>query len=210
MVLKLSKTKIISRPVDPEDIPVPPEKTFVAIDACIETSKKDEFILGNLFDYDGNKINYIWDTKKNQVASLKSQYLSTEVILLATDFLKKTYIQQPKTIDAEVISNNILTHLKEITEEQRRTLPPQNEIRYKETPIISNRGTETESEAGDKDFIYNYEEDANTPVFDSEFLEDDEEVDDFDEQLAIKSQEFLKEHPELKSEMEIVRLLEGN
>jgi len=47
MVLRLSTTKIVSRSIDPVEV-VSPEVTFVAIDTYIETSRKDEFIIGNL------------------------------------------------------------------------------------------------------------------------------------------------------------------
>ena len=214
MVFRLSTTKIISRPIDLEEETAPPEKIFVAIDTYIETSRKDEFILGNLFDYNGDKIDYIWDSKKNQVASLKSKNLSAETIILATDFLNDLYVQQSPVINTEELSNNILNHLKELQAAQissNTSSPNRIDSRTREISKTSNFDIKTaDLEENDQDFIYDYENDPSIPVFTSNFLEDDEEVDDFDEQLALKSQEFLKEHPEAKSEMEIVRLLEGN
>ncbi len=215
MVFKLSTTKIVSRPIDPEEETLSPERVFTAIDTYIETSRKDEFILGSLFDYDGNKIDYIWDTNKQQIASLRSKSLNTELILSSTDFLKRTYIKSQPIIDSAKLSNNIILGVGDLVKPllAPQTLKPaeipSRTFKPQESPS-TNQVELANSTDGGQDFVYNYEDDPNPPIFDSEFLEDDEEVDDFDEQLAIKSQEFLKEHPELKSEMEIVRLLEGN
>jgi len=200
MVLRVSTAKIVSRPIDLVE-EVSPEITFIAIDTYIETSRKDEFIFGNLFDYNGNKINYIWDSKKNQIASLKSQNLNTELILSASEFLKSLYKKSNQMIDVEVLSTQIFDKIKELA------IPTITASKTLRNPLAT---LKIEPEEIDNDFVYDYESDSTEPVFDGEFLGDDEEPDDFDEQLAIKSQEFLKEHPELKSEMEIVRLLEGN
>lgn len=201
MVIRVSTTKIVSRSIDPVE-EVLPEVTFIAIDTYIETSRKDEFILGNLFDYNGNKINYVWDSNKNQIASLTGKNLNTETIISASEFLKDLYRKPDPSIDIKVLSTQIVDSMKELT------LPKQIEYPSKtlREEIIDNFYDAAE----DPDFIYDYETDVIKPVFSGEFLEDDEEPDDFDEKLALKSQEFLKEHPELKSEMEIVRLLEGN
>ena len=214
MVLKLSTTKIVFRSVDPEDETPLPEKTFIAIDTYVETSRKNEFILGDLFDYDGNKINYIWDSKKYQVASLKAKHLNTEVIVQSIDFLKRIYTKQNQsiTVDVDKLTNNILEKLKE---SQPTIFYPQNTLnRELKKASINSANREDKPEdldiEDDIDSFYNYESNTSKPIFEGGFLEDDEEVDDFDEQLALKSQEFLKKHPELKSEMEIVRLLEGN
>jgi hypothetical protein len=205
MVLRVSTTKIVSRPIEPVE-EISPEITFIAIDTYIETSKKDEFIFGNLFDYNGNKINYVWDSKKNQIASLKGKNLNTEMIISASEFLRTLYRKPDQKIDVKVLSTQIIDSLKEYKE---YAIPVTSKMI--ESPLKVSRAELNEiDEIVDKDFVYDYENDSTEPVFASEFLEDDEEVDDFDEQLALKSQEFLKEHPELKSEMEIVRLLEGN
>ena len=199
MVFRISTTKIVSRPVDPVE-EISSETTFIAIDTYIETSRKDEFIIGNLFDYNGNKINYIWDSKKNQTASLKGKNLTTEVIILANEVLKNLYRKTDSGLNVDVLSTKIVDALKEFA----TPIP----IKKLEPSVKSLR--EDIDEIVNQDFIYDYEDDSTEPVFSGEFLNDNEEPDDFDEQLALKSQEFLKEHPELKSEMEIVRLLEGN
>jgi hypothetical protein len=202
MVLRVSTTKIVSQPISATE-EVAPEETFISIDTFVETSKKDEFIIGNLFDYDGKKIQYIWDSKKNQIASLKGKKLSTEVVFSANEFLKNLYIKPDPKIDAQVLSTQILDKMKELSvvkDPVRKPLP-----QY----VYQDDGEELE-EIEDHGFSYDYEGDITQPVFAGEFLADDEEPDDFDEKLALKSQEYLKEHPELKSEMEIVRLLEGN
>jgi hypothetical protein len=214
MVFRVSTAKIVSRPIEPVE-EVLPEITFIAIDTYIETSRKDEFIIGNLFDYNGNKINYVWDSKKNQIASLKGTNLNTEVIVLASEFLKSLYKRSDQNsanlIDTKALSTNIVDLLKELTPINRTFTEPVKEINSpKNKEKNSSKNLIDEDTIEDQDFIYDYENDDTEPVFTGEFLEDDQEVDDFDEQLAIKSQEFLKEHPELKSEMEIVRLLEGN
>ena len=201
MVLRVSTTKIVSRPIDPVE-EVIPETTFIAIDTYIETSRKDEFILGNLFDYNGNKISYTWDSKKNQIASLKGKNLNTETVISASEFLKSLYKRPNQNIDVKELSTQILDQMKELAVPET---PTKVFKAIQEKPLISFSEPED-----DQDFVYDYESDSTQPVFDGEFLGDDEEPDDFDEQLAKKSQEFLKEHPELKSEMEIVRLLEGN
>lgn len=201
MVFRFSTTKIVSRPIDLSE-EILTDLTFVAPDTYIETSRKDEFILGNLFDYNGNKISYIWDSKKNQIASLKGKNLNTELIVLTTQFLKDIYIYNEPKIDINLLSNQIVDSIRGLLIENN---PPQEPL---QSFITSSTALDIEKE--DKDFVLDYKNDNTTPVFTSEFLEDDEEVDDFDEQLALKSQEFLKEHPELKTEMEIVRLLEGN
>ncbi len=198
MVLRVSTTKIVSRPIEPVEI-ISPEVTFIAIDTYIETSRRDEFIIGNLFDYNGNQISYNWDSAKQQVASLKGKNLSTEVILLANEFLKNLYKKPVAAIDTKVLSTQIIDSLQELVVPN----PPKTIER-------SSKTSKVEEIKEDENFIFDYEDDPTQPVFSGEFLSDDEEPDDFDEQLAIKSQEFLKEHPELKSEMEIVRLLEGN
>ena len=201
MVFRVSTTKIVSQPVSSTE-EVEPETTFIAIDTYVETSKKDEFIIGNLFDYDGKKINYVWDSKKNQIASLKGKKLNTEMIFSANEFLKNLYIKPDPKIDVQVLSNNIIDKMKELSvvkDPVRKPLP-----QY----VYQDDGEELE-EIEDQGFI-DYESDIAKPVFAGEFLADDEEPDDFDEKLALKSQEYLKEHPEVKSEMEIVRLLEGN
>jgi hypothetical protein len=200
MVLRVSTTKIVSRPIEPVE-EVLPVITFIAIDTYIETSRKDEFIFGNLFDYNGNKINYIWDSKKNQIASLKGKNLNTEVIFSANEFLKNLYKRSDQKIDIKELSNHIIDSLKaSVVPELNQT----KEVTRGPKPSFN------KTEELDQDFIFDYENDSTQPVFAGEFLGDDEEPDDFDEKLALKSQEFLKEHPELKSEMEIVRLLEGN
>ena len=203
MVLRVSTAKIISRSVEPVEENLP-EVTFIAIDTYIETSKKDEFIFGNLYDYNGNKINYVWDSLKNQIASLQGKNLSTEMIISASEFLKNLYkkpiLNSAPSINVEELSTKIIESLQEFA-----ALKPIKRLERSSNSLI-----EDVDEVIDKNFIYDYEDDSNEPVFTGEFLEDDEEVDDFDEQLALKSQEFLKEHPELKAEMEIVRLLEGN
>lgn len=204
MVLRLSTTKIVSRSIDPVET-VSPEITFIAIDTYIETSRKDEFIIGNLFDYNGNKINYTWDSEKNQVAALKGKNLNTETTILASEFLKSLYNKSDYKIDEKELSTQIINLLKELEAPTVRPALRSSSMTREEMKAIVE-----EDLANDSDFVYNYETDEHDPVFSGEFLEDDEEVDDFDEQLALKSQEFLKEHPELKSEMEIVRLLEGN
>ncbi len=215
MVFRLATRKITSRPISPEDEVNSIDKTFISIDTYIETSKRDEFIVGNLFDYDGNKISYVWDSKKNQVASLKGKLLNTEVILLATDFLKTLYIKQHPIININTaeLSNDILNHLQELTASQNLSINSKGTIPALSNPLsarIQRENPEREIKTEDEEYESQYEDDLSESVFTSTFLEDDEEVDDFDEQLALKSQEFLKEHPELKSEMEIVRLLEGN
>jgi hypothetical protein len=205
MVLRLSTTKIVSRSIDPVEV-VSPEVTFVAIDTYIETSRKDEFIIGNLFDYNGNKISYTWDSKQNQVAALKGKNLNTEMIISASEFLKNLYKKPDPSLDVKVLSTHIVSAIQDFA-------GPNNVIPFKADAYRTKKAlmaNTKESEEIDNNFIYDYENDSTAPVFSGEFLGDDEEVDDFDEQLALKSQEFLKEHPELKSEMEIVRLLEGN
>ena len=114
MVFRVSTTKIVSQPVSSTE-EVEPETTFIAIDTYVETSKKDEFIIGNLFDYDGKKINYVWDSKKNQIASLKGKKLNTEVIFSANEFLKNLYIKPDPKIDVQVLSNNIIDKMKELS-----------------------------------------------------------------------------------------------
>jgi len=198
-MLRVSTTKIVSRSIAPVE-EVLPETTFIAIDTYIEISRKDEFILGNLFDYNGNKINYTWDAKKNQIASLKGKNLNTEMIISSSEFLRTLYKRPDQKLDAKEISTQVFELF------QTLAIPDTPKKSLRAARIID----ETPTEIEDQDFIYDYENDSNKPVFAGEFLGDDEEVDDFDEQLALKSQEFLKEHPELKSEMEIVRLLEGN
>ncbi len=206
MVLRVSTTKIVSRPIEPVEI-ISPEVTFIAIDTYIETSRRDEFIIGNLFDYNGNQISYNWDSAKQQVASIKGKNLNTEVILLANEFLKNLYKRPAPALNSKELSDHIINSLKEFA-------TPKNEVilSHKDANVSTREymAATKEMEETNQDFIYDYENDANEPVFSGEFLSDDEEPDDFDEQLAIKSQEFLKEHPELKTEMEIVRLLEGN
>jgi len=206
MVFRVSTTKIVSQAIV-SDEEILPKETFIAIDTFIETSKKDEFIIGNLFDYNGNKIEYIWDSKKNQLASLKGKKVNTEVIFSATEFLKKFYIKPDKQLNIKELSTNLSTDivdlLKELTPINRTFTEPVKEIQNSKKFV-------NEEKIDDQGFIYDYEVDDTQPVFAGEFLDDDEEPDDFDEQLAIKSQEFLKEHPELKTEMEIIRLLEGN
>jgi len=202
MVFRVSTAKIVSRPIEPAEETLP-ENTFIGIDTYIQTSKKDEFIFGNLFDYNGNKIDYAWDSKKNQIASLKSKNLNTEMIISASEFLKSLYKQSDQKIDIKELSSNIVDLLKEFTPINRTFTEPVKAINAVPSKFLS-------EEKEDNDFIFDYESDSSEPVFAGEFLEDDEEPDDFDEKLALKSQEFLKEHPELKSEMEIVRLLEGN
>jgi hypothetical protein len=192
MVLRISTTKIVSRSIEPVEN-ISPEVTFIALDTFMETSRKDEFIFGNLFDYNGGKINYVWDAKKHQVASLTGKNLNTELIIAASEFLKTLYRRPDQKVDVKELSVQIVDSLKEFAVPRP----------LKKMEILQESNEEL-------DFINDYESDSTEPVFAGEFLGDDEEVDDFDEQLAIKSQEFLKEHPELKSEMEIVRLLEGN
>ncbi len=202
MVLRISTTKIVSRSIEPVEN-ISPEVTFIALDTFMETSRKDEFIFGNLFDYNGGKINYVWDAKKHQVASLTGKNLNTELIIAASEFLKTLYRRPDQKVDVKELSTNIVDLLKGLTPINRTFTEPVKEIN-------SPKKMASEEKIDDNDFIYDYEDDSSESVFAGEFLEDDEEVDDFDEQLALKSQEFLKEHPELKSEMEIVRLLEGN
>ncbi len=193
MVFRVSTTKIVSRPIETVGI-TSPEITFIAIDTHHETSRRDEFIIGNLYDYNGNKISYNWDSAKQQVALLKGKNLNTEVIILATEYLKNLYKRPTPTIDPKELATQISNSLQQFVAVPRpKELAPQIKVSYEE--------------ADDEELSYI---DDESPVFAGEFLEDDEEEDDFDEQLALKSQEFLKEHPELKSEMEIVRLLEGN
>jgi hypothetical protein len=205
MVFRISTTKIVSRPIDSVE-EVIPDITFTAIDTYIETSRKDEFILGNLFDYNGNRINYVWDSKKNQIASLtlKGKNFSTETIISANDFLKNLYKRSDQKIDVKQLSTEIVESLKEFAVPTRPALRAADITREEIKAIVE------EDLLEDPNFIYDYENDESVPVFAGEFLADDEEPDDFDEKLAVKSQEFLKEHPELTSEMEIVRLLEGN
>ncbi len=193
MVLRISRTRIVSRPVDSVET-ISPDITFIAIDTYVETSRKDEFIIGNLYDYNGNKISYNWDSAKQQVASLRGKNLNTETVILANEFLKNLYIKPTSNIDARELSSQIINSLQQTAATQKpKEFAPQTRVDYEELD--------------DEELSYNNDE---PPVFTSEFLEDDEEEDDFDDQLALKSQEFLKEHPELKTEMEIVRLLEGN
>jgi hypothetical protein len=213
MVLRLSTIKIVSRTIDQEE-KVLPEDTFTAIDTYAEISKKDEFIIGNLFDYDGKRIKYIWDSKKNQLASLQSKTLNTESIISANEFLKILYSRANTMLDVEALSTSIINSIKEITVANNPV--PQSNV-TNNVPNVTNNvivkeymSSIEESDVDDEYSDNSYENDTTKSVFSGEFLDDDEEPDDFDEQLAIKSQEFLKEHPELKSEMEIVRLLEGN
>jgi hypothetical protein len=199
MVLRVSTTKIVSRSIDPVE-EVLPDVTFIAIDTYLETSRKDEFIIGNLFDYNGNKINYTWDSEKRQVAALKGKNLSTEMIISASEFLRNLYKEPDQILDVKELSTHIVNRIQELGTPARSLERPARTLRQEIVETFND----------DKDFVYDYENDTSAPVFSGEFLGDDEEPDDFDEQLALKSQEFLKEHPELKSEMEIVRLLEGN
>ncbi len=194
MVFRISRTKIVSRSIGPALVSSP-DVTFVAIDTYVETARKDEFIIGNLYDYNGNTINYNWDSAKQQVASLKGKNLNTEVVILANEFLKKLYITPTPNIDPKEISSHIISSLQRTAAIQQPTVAKaQLNVHF--------------DEADDEELLDR--DDGTSSAFASEFLEDDEEEDDFDEQLAIKSQEFLKEHPELKAEMEIIRLLEGN
>ncbi len=193
MVLRISRTRIVSRPVDSVET-ISPDVTFIAIDTYVETSRKDEFIIGNLYDYNGNKISYNWDSAKQQVASLRGKNLNSETVILANEFLKNLYIKPTSNIDVRELSSQIINSLQQTATAQKpKEFASQIKVNYEESD--------------DEELSYI---DDGPPVFTSEFLEDDEEEDDFDDQLALKSQEFLKEHPELKTEMEIVRLLEGN
>ena len=158
MVIRVSTTKIVSRPIDLVE-EVIPEVTFIAIDTYIETSRKDEFIIGNLFDYNGNKISYTWDSEKNQVAALKGKNLSTEMIISASEFLRNLYTKSDQKIDVKELSTHIVNSLQEfVTPVTPKAIKTFNIAKDEKMTIVSQNEI-------DNNFIYDYESDDTEPVF---------------------------------------------